>query len=48
MGFKKSGPESALKRERHGSFYSTVTLLARFLGWSTSVPLRTAIWYARS
>ena len=24
--------------------YSTVTLLARFLGWSTSVPLMTAVW----
>jgi hypothetical protein len=24
--------------------YSTVTLLARFRGWSTSVPLRSAIW----
>lgn len=23
--------------------YSTVTLLAKFLGWSTSVPLKTAI-----
>ncbi len=25
-------------------FYSTVTLLARFLGLSTSQPRRTAIW----
>ncbi len=24
--------------------YSTVTLLARLRGWSTSVPLRTAVW----
>ena len=24
--------------------YSTVTDLARFLGWSTSVPLATAVW----
>ena len=24
--------------------YSTVTLFARFLGWSTSVPLITATW----
>jgi len=24
-------------------FYSTVTLFARFLGWSTSVPLKSAI-----
>ena len=24
--------------------YSTVTLLARFLGWSTSQPRRTAMW----
>ncbi len=28
--------------------YSTVTLLARFLGWSTLQPLRTAIWYDNS
>ena len=28
--------------------YSTVTLFARFLGWSTSAPRSTAIWYARS
>ena len=25
-------------------FYSTVTLLARLRGWSTSVPLITAVW----
>jgi malonyl-CoA/methylmalonyl-CoA synthetase len=30
------------------SIYSTVTLFARFLGWSTSQPLLTAMWYARS
>ena len=24
--------------------YSTVTLFARFRGWSTSVPLMTAVW----
>jgi hypothetical protein len=24
--------------------YSTVTDLARFLGWSTSVPISTAVW----
>jgi hypothetical protein len=24
--------------------YSTVTLFARLRGWSTSVPLRTAVW----
>ena len=28
--------------------YSTVTLLARFLGWSTSQPRRTAMWYESS
>ena len=25
-------------------YYSTVTLFARFLGWSTSVPRKTATW----
>ena len=28
--------------------YSTVTDLARFRGWSTSVPRATAVWYANS
>jgi len=28
--------------------HSTVTVFAKFLGWSTSVPLRSAMWYARS
>ncbi len=28
--------------------YSTVTLFARFRGWSTSVPFATATWYASS
>ena len=28
--------------------YSTVTDLARFRGWSTSVPRVTAVWYANS
>src|SRR3546814_468912 len=28
--------------------YSTVTALARLRGWSTSVPFRTAVWWARS
>ena len=28
--------------------YSTVTLFARLRGWSTSVPLRMATWYASS
>jgi hypothetical protein len=27
-----------------GRAYSTVTDFARFLGWSTSVPLHTAVW----
>ena len=31
-----------------GPRYSTVTLLARFLGWSTSQPRRIAMWYAMS
>ena len=26
------------------TYYSTVTLLARFLGWSTSLPRSTAMW----
>ena len=26
--------------------YSTVTDLAKFFGWSTSVPFATAVWYA--
>src|SRR5207249_11065525 len=33
---------------RHGRRYSTVTLLARFLGWSISFPLSRATWYANS
>ncbi len=28
--------------------YSTVTDFAKFLGWSTSVPLATAVWYANN
>jgi hypothetical protein len=28
--------------------YSTVTLFARFRGWSTSVPFNIATWYASS
>src|SRR5690606_16133854 len=28
--------------------HSTVTLLARLRGWSTSVPMKTAVWYASS
>ena len=31
------------ERETHVNHYSTVTLLARFLGWSTSLPRYTAI-----
>src|SRR5205823_4813762 len=31
-----------------GSGYSTVTLLARLRGWSTSSPSSTATWYANS
>jgi hypothetical protein len=44
------GPQNA--REARGGFrasgYSTVTDLARLRGWSTSVPLRMATWYASS
>lgn len=29
---------------RENCIYSTVTLFARFLGWSTSQPRRTAMW----
>jgi hypothetical protein len=29
---------------RVGSVYSTVTLLARLRGWSTSAPRNTAVW----
>jgi len=29
---------------KHAGNYSTVTLFARFLGWSTSQPLLTAMW----
>ena len=28
--------------------HSTVTLFAKFLGWSTSEPFKTATWYASS
>jgi two-component system phosphate regulon response regulator PhoB len=35
-------------REPRGLSYSTVTDLARFLGLSTSFPLRRAAWYASS
>jgi len=38
-------PHPALSPEgRGGSAYSTVTDLARFRGWSTSRPRRTATW----
>ena len=36
-----------LPTQRQGP-YSTVTLLARLRGWSTSQPRRTAMWYASS
>src|SRR5205823_14263595 len=36
------------ERETMIFVYSTVTDFARFLGWSTSHPLRTAMWYASS
>jgi hypothetical protein len=35
-------PEGSPARERH----STVTLFARFRGWSTLHPRSTAMWYA--
>ena len=31
-------------KDREAPAYSTVTLLARFLGWSTSQPRRRAMW----
>ncbi len=37
-----------LKHEKRGLNYSTVTLLARFLGWSTSHSNLRAMWYANS
>ena len=47
-------PAPALQAERDRTLppgpraHSTVTLFARFRGWSTSQPRRTAMWYARS
>ncbi len=38
---ERSAVEANLEREKA---YSTVTDLARFRGWSTSVPRRTATW----
>jgi hypothetical protein len=35
---------SDIRRHRPLPVYSTVTLFARFLGWSTSVPLKLAMW----
>jgi hypothetical protein len=35
----------ACRRKSPSPSHSTVTLFARFLGWSTSVPNRLAIWY---
>ena len=37
-----------IRRAAERATYSTVTLFARFLGWSTSVPFRIAQWYASS
>ena len=39
----QSTPEAAARRRRRAP-YSTVTLFARFRGWSTSHPRRTATW----
>jgi hypothetical protein len=30
--------------EKDGASYSTVTDFARFRGWSTSLPITTAVW----
>jgi len=38
----KNYPTASFKTTRPPKTYSTVTLFARFLGWSTSVPLSTA------
>ena len=41
---KKDLNKSNSLKEREDFTYSTVTDLARFLGWSISVPLSTATW----
>ena len=35
-------------KEKTVPTYSTVTLFAKLRGWSTSVPLITAMWYANN
>jgi hypothetical protein len=37
-------PAEAGVKESAGQSYSTFTLFARLRGWSTSVPLMTAVW----
>ena len=37
-------PNDPRSQRTFSNVYSTVTLLARFLGWSTSVPRSTAMW----
>ena len=41
---RQVGGRSVRRRHRWRRLYSTVTLLARLRGWSTSVPWRTAVW----
>lgn len=41
---RRSGKPAKMAFSDPIAAYSTVTLFARFLGWSTSVPLRTATW----
>ena len=46
---KLDAPPFAFRRTGRNMYllfysYSTVTLLAKFLGWSTSQPRRTAMW----
>ncbi len=45
FGAGRRAPKLTFVRNRDGNNgYSTVTDLARFLGWSTSQPRRTAMW----
>ena len=37
-----------LDSDEESEVHSTVTLFARLRGWSTSVPFRSATWYARN
>ena len=44
LALKTNAPQIARQIERARHRYSTVTLLARLRGWSTSVPRSTATW----